>query len=321
MKVTPLIKRVYGDIIRGYSIGKIFNSDCVIKHFTPKDQAEIDGHYIEFYEFALKEGVSSEDEKLKSLIKEGLWDKEKENKILDLKSELSRLNETKSQLVFESQLGTIKESIERTRAKLNSLLSDKFSLIGNTAEYYANKKTNELYIYYSFYDKSNNRLFSKEEFDDLDEHQIDEITQYYNSLINNFEDKNLKLAALIPTYQNYLSLCGDNISTFFAKPIVDLSFYQCELLSYGRFFKHILSGENKPPSNILDDPDAMIDWYNKSRNLEKITGGDKSMGIVGGPQEEIQSITGQEAFDLKTEIAKTGAKTVRGENLAKMLGM
>ena len=45
------------------------------------------------------------------------------------------------------------------------------------------------------------------------------------------------------------------------------------------------------------------------------------MGIVGGTQEEIQSITGQEAFDLKTEIAKTGAKTVRGENLAKMLGM
>lgn len=320
MKISPLLKKIYGEIILGFSRGNVFGRGCIIRHFTPKDQAEIDSEFIFYLERAKREGLLEESDKIKELIKTGDWSEDNDIKLSNLSLELGNLKNTKTQLIFKEQIQPIEDRIVKVSEELNKLSQEKASLIGITADSFANKKINELYIYCSFYDEDNSkRLFGKEEFRDFDYSEIDTIARHYNEVTENFRDSNLKRAALNPSFQNYLSLCGDNISSFFGKPIIDLSFYQCELISYGRYFKHILSGEIKPSQKLLDDPDALMDWHNKSTNLKK-TIGDSNVGTVGATPEEIKEITGQEQVDFTKELEKTAQKSVRGKDVAKLLG-
>ena len=126
----------------------------------------------------------------------------------------------------------------------------------------ANKKINELYIYYALYNDESLKIkyFSEEDFNNLDDDLLSEIIKVYNTLMTFFSDTYIKKIAISPFFQNNLQIADDNPYIFYGKAVAFLTFYQVELFRYGQIFKYILSQDTKPPEHMLDKPDEVLFW-------------------------------------------------------------
>jgi len=135
-----------------------------------------------------------------------------------------------------------------------------------------------------------------------------------------FNSKNLKRIALSGFFLNFYHLCDDNPFTFFGQAATRLTFYQAELFGHGRYFKHILqNSKNKPPDDIMNEPDKIIEWYESSTSaqaaMDKATTSADKMGgssIVGASRKEMEHLGAAseetEAVDLAKEAAKKGGQ-------------
>jgi precorrin-4 methylase len=110
---------------------------------------------------------------------------------------------------------------------------------------------------------------------------------------------------------------------------MDLTFYQAELFTHGRYFKNILqNSKNTPPDDIMNDPDKIIEWYEASTNAQEAMNKinkDSSGGssIVGASREEMQKLgaidDSERGIDLAAEAAKKGGELTM-DDLIKLHG-
>lgn len=272
-KELSFLRRTYSDIIQGFS-SLIFNGDKIlIKHFTSLDQGLIDADYEFHFEDAIKEGLPNIEERLNLMIQQGLWGKSDEAWIANQKFYIDNLAKTKSKMTWQSQIEEINKQITEAEVELKKKEGDKKELLGLVAESYASKKVNENYIYHSFRKENiNERFFSQEDFDELSIFELNILAGLYTKTLSPFNSKNIKKIGLASFFQSSYSICGDNPQTFFGKSVCDLTFYQSEIFTYGRFFKSILSADIKPDDETLADPDKLIDWYMSSKNAQDIIG-------------------------------------------------
>ena len=309
----PLLRKAYACIIQG-SCTLPYNDDLIyIRHFSPIEQAEIDEEHLAVLNEAKKKGLPSEEDKLKDLAKEGLWTKEDEVDIENKKFYISSDESTKRAEFLPSRVEELNKKIQEGREKLRERLAARMELIGMTAESFASQKLNEIYIYKSFFKDKDFReaFFTPEEYDDLTREEIGYLINLYNDRIKEFQDRNIRRIACAAFFQNYYSLCEDNIYNLFGKAIVSLTFYQSELATYGRYFKHIIAN-SKPAEDILEDPDKLIDWSNGTQNTKKLLDDNKpqgegvAMAIVGATADDLKKMglkkdTGEKSFQ---EIAR-----------------
>ena len=120
-------------------------------------------------------------------------------------------------------------------------------------------------------------------------------------------------------FLNNFYLCEDNPQIYYGKPVVELTYNQSELFSYGRYFKYILSEmKNKPHPDVMDDPDKLIELYNVGKNADKIKesmeNADAST-VVGATNEDLERMglkaptdEPQQGISLAAEAAKKGGK-------------
>ena len=90
------LKLIFSEIIEGYSLvtSKLFG-DLKIKHINNFDAAKTDIKNHHYFEKAVERGLPKREEKLKYLIKEKLWDPEKDketDRIKDMLREWRRRN-------------------------------------------------------------------------------------------------------------------------------------------------------------------------------------------------------------------------------------
>ena len=187
------LKLVFSEIIEGYSLvpSKLFG-DLRIKHINNFDAAKTDikNHY--YMEKAVSQGLQKRDEKIEYLIEEKLWDPEKDKEAERLDGMLKGMRKTKSKLFLQAQIDALKKEINENENKLAAILAEKESIIGFTAEEYAQRRINEYYMHVSILDQDEKRLFAENEFDELDEDQVSEIMTVYAKNNEKFKAKNLK---------------------------------------------------------------------------------------------------------------------------------
>ena len=126
------------------------------------------------------------------------------------------------------------------------------------------------------------------------------------------------------SFLNIFRLAGDSIYEFYGKPIVDLSFYQINLVSYGRYFINVLSEmKDKIPENIMSDPDKIIEYVELNKNYERINPNKKESGagaVVGGNKQDLE-ILGMKPMAGDALSRKMKEKGHLGkEELLEMLG-
>lgn len=294
------LRITYSDIIKGFSIGFIEKKRVYIKHFTALDQSIIDENYHSLYDKAINDGAATIEERKNQLIEQGNWTDRKEIDIENQKVYLQNLQRTKEQQYLPSQIKSISKDIKEAEIKLGAMLFEKETLFGMTAEKYANNRLNTLYVYYSFYKDNDFEIpfYDEEEFEEISKEEIQKIIQFYNDIVSKFKQINIKHIALANFFQNLFFLADDNPFTFFGKPLVELTFYQTDLFTFARYYKSIITGEAKPPQNVLDDPEALENWFIGSKNAEKVKqklelregheGGGAS--IVGATKEDLEEM-------------------------------
>ena len=290
------LKLIFSEIIEGYSLvnSKLFG-ELKIKHINNFDAAKTDikNHY--YFEKAVDQGLPKREEKIEYLIKEKLWDPEKDKEATRLEEMLKGMRKTKSKLILQTQIDAIKKEIEENEKNLNQILAEKESIIGFTAEEYANRRINEYYMHVSILDKDGNQLFKEDEFDELEENQVQEIMYVYGKNNEKFKAEILKKIALSDFFTNIFYLCDDNLYNFYGKPVINLTFYQIEIYSYGRYFKSIIqNSEDKIPDHIVEDPEKLIEWAQSSKNVKEAL----ERSSVGDQEGAASSIVGATTQDL-----------------------
>jgi hypothetical protein len=319
--IDPNLKIIFSEIIKGYSkkniegIGTLF-----FKHINNQDSADIDIYHEQFFEKAKSMGLPTAKQQEEYLIKEGLWSEDKNKKIIELDKFISNLKTTKSKLFLKAQIDQINTEIDKNDAELKALKYEKKDLIGYTVEEYAAKKINEYYMYVSLFEdeKLQNRFFKKEDYDELDNKDIVLLIRSYNEVNDKFNDRNLKRISLAGYFSNIFYLSNDDPYIFYGKPLVELSFYQIELFSYGKYFKSIISNaKTKPPSYLMADPEGLIEWFEGSKNVENVLNKNSKLtqkdniasSIVGATEEDLKRL-GIKNEDKSTDInlAKEASK-------------
>ena len=325
------LKLVFSEIVEGYSLtrSELFG-DLKIKHINNYDSAKTDIKNNYYFEKAVSQGLPKREEKLEYLIKEKLWDPEKDKEADRLKEMLKGMNRTKSKLFLQAQIDAIKKDIVDNEIKLSNILAEKESVIGFTAEEYANRRINEYYMHISILDEEGKQLFGENEFDELEQDQVNDIMQVYEKNNRKFKAEILKKISLADFFTNIFYLCEDNVFNFYGKPVIDLTFYQIEIYSYGRYFKSIIqNSEEKIPDHIVEDPDKLIEWAESSKNVKEVlekTSGDAESGassIIGATKQDLAKAgidENQDVIDLSQKAQEKGGRLTM-EDMMKLHGV
>jgi hypothetical protein len=330
------LRKIFVDIINGYSSINVKKfGNIYVKHMDFHTSSGIDEKKDEYFERAKSKGLPTSEEKEKDLMSEGLWSVEKDKKIQDLNDYLNGLNLSKSKMMLKKDIDNANKEVEKTKGELNIIEDEKIELMGFTADIYASKKVNECYIFETSYKSKDlsEPAFSEEDFDELTDVDIGVMAMAHNTISKRFQEINLKRVSLAPFFMNHFYLCEDDPLTFYGKPIIKLTFNQCDVFAFGKYFKHILSEmKHKPSPELMQDPDKLIDLFNVGQGAQKaLDKANEKEGtattFVGATKEDMDrmGISTQKKGDpnvvsLSDEAAKKGGK-LNMEELIKLHGV
>lgn len=308
------LRKIYAEIVAGFSIQKYKNQDIFIRHSSSVYNLEIDYIYTENFNSAVNKGYPNEKERLECLIKDNFWSKGKDNEIEVIKKQIYDTTAAKRKAFLLRDINNFNEQIRQQQEYLISLFIEKDKIIGNTAEKYAKRQSDAYFIYKSFFRDAElkNSLFSKEEFDDIDNLELNDLYELNYKVNTELDENNVKKIAVKDFFIQIYSL-AEGIYEFFGKPICQLTYNQINLSAYGNFFKTILYGNPKPPNEIIDDPDKLEDWYYGRQNAEEMLSKvnkdkDGNSMLVGltNKDREFLGLESNSRTDMRERILKAG---------------
>jgi len=325
------LRFLYNDIIFGFTEFDYFeNNICFIKHLTPFDSAKIDQVTLNARRKAESMGLNSEKQQLDFLEKEKLWTSKDEADFVELRGYIRTLEISKNKLLIQDQIDALEAQIKDAEKNFVDKFKTRSELVGFTSEAYSSKKTNEFYVYRSLYKDSDfkNPYYSEEEFDVLNQSELEKLVSAYNVVTAQFVDESLKRIALSGFFLNFFYVSNDNPYYFFGKPIVNLTFYQLSLFSHGVRYKNMLqNAKHKPPEELFDDPDKLTEFFERGEEAMKameeldnkaknpLGGKEKGGGattLVGATKEQLKDLgLGEdqgEYVSLSKEASKKGGK-------------
>jgi hypothetical protein len=321
-------RRIFRDVVRGYSTA-LFNDKLVyIKHLTPHDQVELEEIEERYFDSALSRGVPTEQDMLSFLRDEEQWTEEDEKFIEEKTFYVENLKKTKGKMVLKTQIEKQEKLIEKEEAELVTKRNLKNSLIGNTCEKYAKDRLNDFYMINSFFEDEqlNRKIFDEQGFDELENQDIKKIIILYNEIFQSFNEENIQYTILEDFYNPYLSFAEDSMQ-FYGKPFCNLTYNQIRLIVYTRIFKNIFDTNENIPDNIKRDPAKLLEFGSSSKEerdkaKNKLSEGDA--GTIVGAKDEDYEFLGvekpQRGVDLHEEAKKKGG-TLNMEDLMKLHGV
>ena len=181
------------------------------------------------------------------------------------------LEETKKNLILPSQIEKINKDLDEGAADLLDKKNKRKSLLSETCESYAQNKNNDYSIYLCLY-KDNaleEKFFTWDEFCEIPKPKLTEWFVTYMEGTKHLSPANIKYLAINPMFSLYYNLLGGkNLHTFFPQPIYELSFYQLNLLNYGKILNSIIENVEGIPEAVKKEPDDLL-AYAESKNKHK----------------------------------------------------
>ncbi len=291
-----LLRKVFSDIVNGYSSVKKDGRVAYVKHFGNKDQERLESHYREVFDKAKANGLPTEKESFEMLKKEDLWTDEDESEYASTKKYIEGLQETKKNLIIPSQIEQIEEDIREAQEKLDAKEKERNELLSETCENYARNKSNDYSIYLSFYkDKEcTSTFFSKVEFEELSKKDLTDWFLSYIEATKDISIDNIKYLAISNIFTMYYNILGSKqLFRFFHKPIYEYSFFQLNLLNYAKVLNSILENVEKIPENVKKHPDQLIDFAEaKSRNQNVVQKSQDKQGfsVMGASKKDMSEM-------------------------------
>ena len=294
MDSATQLRRVYADICRGYSLGSHKGSPVFIKHFTVFDYTEVDGAREEAFDSVVKRGIKTEAEKLQWLESNGLWTKKDDQELAVQESYLESLRKTRSKMPYKAQIDQINVQIKSAEIEVNKLTNKRVRLLDKTAEQVADQKVQYEYMRFAFFSDSGLKtpLLTREDVEQLSGRDADSLLFSYINSVNQFSLDCLRRISIGPFFTNSFYLCGDDITRFFLRPVVDLTIYQTNLLSYGSYFKSLMT-QTEIPKEMANNPDKIEEFVARSRNMKSLVnkaGAGDRVALIGAAPEDFKAL-------------------------------
>lgn len=319
-------KRLFCDICQGFSLINCKLGNLYFKHVSINDQVHIDELRESFIEEAQSRGLPTVKDALLSLKDEGYWTDKEELSISQEEMFLQKLIDQKKNTYLKSQIDVFNKQINDSLTKINELKNKRNSFLGNTCENYADQRITEEFLKFSLYkDKTlNNLCYKDEDFDDLSSEDLSELVSCYNKLLVNFSDRKIQNLVLEDFFSYYISYSEDPIH-FYGKPVVNLTHNQLRMILFARYFKNILSNNDKIPEDIKKDPDKLIDYVNANEKAkEKMQEKDnQATSIVGATKEDYKYINMDKGSTKTVSLAEEAKKkggSLDMKDLMKLMG-
>jgi hypothetical protein len=224
-----------------------------------------------------------------------LWSDSDDLNIANLEFEITKLKESQKAAYLPSQKSNFNKTILEKNYELSKLLSAKKEISGNTAESYASTRTNEEFIrYILFKDETlKEHLFSQEEFDDLEDYNINYLVKIYSTSNARLSEDNIQHCVLRDFFNMYLSQT-EHLSAFYGKPIIQLSIFQLKLALYARVFFNIFQYNEDLPDNIKKDPSAILRFSESKKtgkqSSQRQSRDSESTVVFGATKEDLKQI-------------------------------
>jgi len=319
-------KKNFRDICQGYTLISCDLGKFYFKHINISDQVLLDESKNEYIEEAKKRGIPTVDEALMNLKEEGYWTDKDENAIKQEEVFLLKITEQKKNTYLKSQIDLLNKQINDSVKKLNELKNKRSSYLGNTCENYAEQRVTEEFLKFTVYKDTslNNLYFTNEEFDELSSDDLSALIVLYNKTLVDFSETRIQRLVLDDFFSYYMPYCEDPIH-FYGKPIINLTYNQLRLILYARYFKNILSTNDKIPEDYRKDPDKLIDYVNANEKAkDKIKNKDnQAQSIVGATKEDYKYINmdkgDKKGLSLAEEAKKKGG-SLDMKDLMKLMG-
>ena len=329
-KLTHEFRKVYADIINGYTLVESEGQDLYIRHLNESDIGYISSKYKLFFSEAEDRGLLTLNKKLELLKEQGIW-AEEEEEYKKIKEELSRNTESKKKLLIRSQIDAISKLIEDQEKELQSIESKRSEAIDLTCEKYADRKSNEEIVNLCLYKdpQLKEKFFSPREYKEMDQAELYACIFLYNNSLSSFNSKFIKQLAAMPFFINSFLISNDDPMIFFGKPVTELTNYQIDLFSTGKFYKSVMSSKGNPPEEAYEDPQKLVEWYDSAQATEEIkkqTEGKEASTIVGADKKEVQKMIDEDPFavDFNKEVSKKmeekGSETLEMKDIMKIHG-
>lgn len=306
MDSATQLRRLYADICRGYSLGSHKGVFVYIKHFTVFDYTEIDAAREEAFESVVKRGIKTEAQQLKWLETNGLWSKKDDQDLAVQNDYLDSLRKTKSKMPYKAQIDQINKQIVSAEIEVGKLTNKRAKLLGKTAEQVADQKVQYEYMRLAFFVDAEMRtaLLTREDVAQLSNRDADNLLFSYIDSVNQFSPDSLRRISIAPFFTNSFYLCGDDVTRFYRRPIVDLTIYQTNLLSYGSYFKSLMT-QTEIPKEMANNPDKVEEFVARSRNM-------KSLVNKAGDGDRV-ALIGASGDDFKALGVEDGSAVVRAD--------
>lgn len=245
---------------------------------------ELDFYYLQVEEEAKKKKYPTEEEKLKEIYDDGLWDKERDDKIVEYKETLKGIRKTKEKIFQKSILNQLEKEEKETSSKLLELESERYSLINPTRESFVQKRINDYYIYLSSRRMDDSRFFDNfQEFDEADDDQIEIFRSNFQDMYLRISYDNVKKISVSPFFLESYMCCEDNPMTFYGSSVKELSSFQVLLFNVAKKHKRLIQDSKVDiPEEYFEDPDELVKFISKSNNEQEEIGKNKykNAGII-----------------------------------------
>jgi len=254
---------------------------------------------------AIAKGAKTEAQRLEELRAEGKWSDAKDLDIERQRDAVWRFEEGRKSIVAPpSVLRSHDTQIEGEKKKLLAMMNEKAQLIGLTAENYAQRLVSDHYIIVNlFADKElASPMFRAEDYDEFPDSDVEEIMEAYAAAVEPCAEANIRRLAVADFFTSYYHLCNDDLSSFFGKPVCELTYHQVRLGNVARYFKSLM--ENVDTTTLdpktRNDPDALERAFSASKAKSKM-------------EESGQVPVGMSASDIKEMGLENRLSQVRGE--------
>lgn len=317
------LRYLYKDVINGYS--KVDENGIYISHLKETDIGEIEERKIKLTEEAKGKGLHDEEEKIELLVSQGLWTQQKEVDIKKVRSEIIELRETKKKLILGRQIKQINKQIQFKENIYKDLSKERRDEVGHTAEDYADKKVNEELVFKTFFKgpELSDPFFSNEEFEDLTNKDLEGYTLLYTAINSQFSDTILRKISVCPFFLNSFFVCENNTNLFYGKPVTELTNYQIDVFSYGRYYKSIMADAKNPPNELYEEPEKLIQYYENAKKSKEAKENRKGFGkgkqseymgstVFGASKDELEALAGTSGEDgdaVMVNFSKEANKT------------
>ena len=304
---------IIAEIFDGVTVLNSNFGPIYIKHYGQLELRKIFAKKKQYLTEAKNRGLLAEQEMLKSLLEDEMWSEESEKEIEEKQNLIKTMKKSLGRIQIPSKRDTHKKMIEAEEAKLLEISKEKQSLLGLTAEKYAEKKVNkDFFENLLFLDKD----FKKPAFLELSytdiakERELNEIQAQFFSRMS---DDNISKAALCQYFSPYLPYSED-VMGMFGKPIKDLSSFELKILSYARSFLNVFKSATKEiPEHVARDPDLLLEFAeaqkNESRGKKtKASEGSGATTHFGATRSDIEQMKSEDedSIDLGEKLKSSG---------------